>query len=303
MPADRAPGLMPSYLLATTARSLILLEGRTGKGWRVDTGREHYYGIARGFGGYCVGVRCRSNASAVPKQDERGRILVFDAGLRLQGEIAPAFPLRDIHQVLAHQGLLWVACSFDDMVAVYDGRRWGEWFPLGAPAAEPRDAHPFHSLSGFGDRLCVVAHNWGATTGKASELFFFRLPGRELDATVTLGNQAHNAWMQDGELMTCSSGEGLLLGVNGSRVATGGFPRGVCNAGGETYVGITEFAPRPERDDSRGWIAAFGPRWVRRRTIFLEGEGMVTDLLAVPGAEAEAMLRNLAPEAIAYPVE
>jgi hypothetical protein len=294
---------MASYLLATTARSLILLEGRSGRGWRIDTGREHYYGIARGFGGFCVGVRCRANASAVPKQDERGRILVFDDRLRLRAELAPSFPLRDIHQVLVHRGRLWVACSFDDMVAVYDGRSWEEWFPLGAPAGEPRDVHHFNSLSGFGDRLCVVAHNWGATTGKASELFFFRLPGRELVETVTLGSQAHNAWLQDGELMTCSSGEGLLLGVNGSRVETGGFPRGVCSAGGETYVGITEFLQRPERDDSRGWIAAFDARWARRRTIFLAGEGMVTDLLALPGATAEAVLRDLAQDSIAFPVE
>lgn len=131
-------------------------------------------------------------------------------------------------------------------------------------ASVPRDVHHFNSLTGFGDQICVVAHNRGAQTGRPSELYFFRLPERTPSATVVLGSEAHNAWLHGAELMTCSSGDGLLLGVNGTRIETAAdSPRGVCRVGGETCIGLTEFPRRPERDLSKGWIAAFDERWTR----------------------------------------
>ena len=57
---------MTSFLLVTTSNSLLLLDGGSGSGWRIDSGKEHYYGIARGMGVFYVGNRYRSNASAVP---------------------------------------------------------------------------------------------------------------------------------------------------------------------------------------------------------------------------------------------
>ena len=295
--------MTPRHLLATTSKSLLLIDGASGAAHLIDGGRAHYFGISRGLGVYYVGNRGRSNTSPLPKDRERGKVLVFDAELRLTEELAAPFALRDMHQLLFHDGSLWVTCSFDNMVAVFDGRAWREWFPLGPPVAEPRDTHHFNSLTGFGDQLCVLAHNLGALTARGSELHFFTLPDLQPAGVVALGAQAHNVWLHGSELMTCSSGEGRLVGANGTVVETGGFPRGVCRVGGETYVGLSEFAQRADRDDSRGQLLVFDAQWGRRRVIDLDGQGMVTDLLALSAVEAQCILDSGAQrETLSFPV-
>ncbi len=69
-------------------------------------------------------------------------------------------------------------------------------------------------------------------------------------------------------------------------MSTGGFPRGIAYLGDEVFVGISEFSPRKDRDDSKGEIAVFDRKWCRRRTITLGSHGMITDLVAIPAADA-----------------
>jgi hypothetical protein len=284
-----------AYLLVTTSNSLLLIETRNGLGYRLDTGRHHYYGVTRKLGGYFVGVRYRPNTSVTSKAQESGKILHFDQSMRFVDEISPPFPMRDIHQILVHDNKLWVTCSYDNMIAVFDGNDWDAWYPLGTPQQEPFDINHFNSVVGFGNELCVVAHNLSRSTGKPSELLFFKLPEKVLIRRLSLGSSAHNVWLHNGSLMTCSSGEGRLLSVNGCTVETGGFPRGVAYLQREICIGISEFASRPDRDLGRGWIKIFDPYWNLCRTIEITEEGMVTDLLAVSLVEAERILsaRNM----------
>ena len=287
----------------TTSQSLLLLETQSGSGYCLDTGRHHYYGVARDLGHYYVGVRNRPNTSPIPKDQEKGSILCFDQAVCFLLEIKPPFPIRDIHQILVYDGKLWVTCSFDNMIAVFDGISWDTWHPLGTSQEEPHDVNHFNSLTAFGNELCLVAHNWGATTGKLSELHFFRMPDRRWVRSIKLGSQAHNAWLHEGDLMTCSSAEGLLVSAKGKKIDTGGFPRGIAYVGDEIHVGISEFASRPDRDLGRGWIQVFDREWNLLRTLDMTGEGMVTDMLAISPDDAARILRRQNISLINYPVK
>lgn len=280
------------FLLVTTSKSLLLLETTTGSCYCVDTGRDHYYGIARGFGCYYVGARYRANTSPIPKELERGRILRLGVDGSLLDEMEPPFPLRDMHQMLVHNGRLWVTCSYDNMIATFDGSSWDRWFPVGKPDGEPYDKNHFNSLAAFGDALCVVAHNWSVGSGKSSELLFFHMPDMSLDQRISLGSCSHNVWLHRGELMTCSSAEGCLVGERGLTVSTGGFPRGVAYVGNEICIGVTEFASRPERDLGKGWIRVYDHDWKGLRTLEIHDQGMITDILGISDLDAERMRAN-----------
>jgi hypothetical protein len=277
--------IQPSQLIVTTSKSLLALDPVDGTIRVLDSGREHYYGVTKSLDTYYVGIRHRSNASPIPKDQERGRILVFDQAFRFREEIGPDFPLRDIHQITMHAGMLWVTCSYDNMVAVFDGVRWRQWYPLGEPDSEYRDRNHFNSISAFANQLCVVAHNLGSDATKPSELLFYNLPELKLVRRVALGFQSHNAWLHGDELMTCSSGEGRLRGINGTEVLTGGFPRSAAYANDEIYIGLSEFSARKDRDESKGEIVVFGPKWEKRRTLSLSGHGMITDMLAITAGD------------------
>ena len=280
------------YLLITTSRSLLLVETVSGTCYCLDNSRDHYYGITRDFGQYYVGVRNRANNSLVQKEQERGTILRFSASATFIGEIEPPFPMRDIHQILVYGGRLWVTCTHDNLIAFFDGFSWDTWHPLGVSSDVPYDKNHFNSVIAFGNTLCVVAHNLGASTGRLSELLFFHLPDMVLDRRVQLGSCAHNAWLHRGELMTCSSADGILIGENGSKIITGGFPRGIAYSEGEINVGISEFASRPDRDLGKGWVKVFNFNWELLRTIEIIDQGMVTDIYSLSLNEANKIITN-----------
>ncbi len=262
--------------LVTTSRSVILLDGLSASGFRITSGKGLYYGIARDADFTFVAARNRLVSSTVPIDQERGEILAFDGDLNNARSLKGSFALRDIHQILAHEGKLWVTCAFDNMIAIYNGRDWVQWHPCGNGDKQPADVNHFNSLSVFGNELCVVAHNHGP-----SDLMFFELPDLRPSRSVTLGHSAHNAWLHQEELMTCSSEDGCILGVNGTRVETGGFPRGIAYVNDEIYVGVSERAERGERDFSNANILVFDRRWHRVRSIALPGEGMVLDIMPI----------------------
>jgi hypothetical protein len=269
----------PIWLLVTTSKSLLLIDPQSGRGYRIDEGRGLYYGIAIDEDQIWVGARCRLVSSSIPQDEERGQILLFDRHWRCDALPPAPFPLRDIHQILLHQGQLWVTCSFDNAVAIYDDTRgeWSLWHPLGIPQGEPKDLNHFNTLAIFDQRLCVVAHNKGD-----SDLLFFQLPDGALVDSIRLGNQAHNVWRRGPAWAMCSSGEGKLVGTDGWTVETGGFPRGIAFLGAEICVGISEIAERAQRDFTTSQLALFNDRWELQQRIQLIDEGLLLEICPLP---------------------
>ena len=267
---------MSRTLLVTTSHSLLRVDAETGAYQPLHRGRGLYFGIATDGTRYFVAARGRMVSSADAAEGERGAILVFDRAMRPLGELAPPFPMRDMHEILWKNGKLWVTCSFDNMIAVLDesSGSWESWYPFGPTPQPPYDVNHLNSLAFDAGDLCVIAHNRGP-----SELLRFDPTSRALLSRTPFGIQSHNIRRtREGALITCSSGDGTLVSLQGWRLEVGGFTRGIAIFEDETYVGVSEIAERQERDLSTGQLAVYDRAWNRVRTFALPGEGLVLDL-------------------------
>ena len=290
-------------VLATTSQSLLLVDCISGEARVLHRGAGLYYGIARMRSGFAVAARRRLVSSQAPREKECACILLVDRDLRLRETLEAPFPLRDVHQIACFDERLWVTCSFDDMVALYDGSIWARWtpeLPSAADAAHPaREAQPdHHHFNSFfiDDReIGLLAHNHGP-----SDLHFFDRRTRSFRRTVSLGRQAHNVWRDDDALVTCSSIEGKLVGTDGWSLTTGGFPRGVCFDADHRAIGISALSERGQRDFASAAIALYDPRWRLLHYVHLVREGMILDLLPLTDAEFDTAAKRL--EHVAFPV-
>jgi len=264
-------------LLLTTSHSFLLLDTDSGVSYPLDRGHGLYYGIARHKDKIYVAARQRLVSSEIDQANERGEILIFDQSLQTCGKLCAPFPLRDMHEIAWHDGKLWVASSFDDMVAIYDGADWEQWFPLGVDADGPRDVHHFNSFMFDTERIWILAHNRGS-----SELLAFSINTRAPVERIALGNCGHNIWLENQQLLTCSSMEGKLLGNTGFVLETGGFPRGVAFDRKCRCVGISAMAERKERDLTTGKLMIFDRDWKLQKEIELPEEGLILDMLPLP---------------------
>jgi len=265
-------------VLATTSRSFLRVDALTGAVEVLHRGAGLYYGIAAWCGQVFVAARRRMVSSDAPAETEAGAILVFDRQLRHVGTLEAPFALRDLHGIaFDDDGVLWATCSYDDLVARWDGRQWIRWHPLGEPVGEPRDVHHFNSLSFDNGLVWVLAHNRGP-----SELMGFDRRSLALRSRVELGDQAHDIWREGGRLHTCSSADGRVVGEGGFEVPTGQFPRGYLRAGGLRLVGLSELAERHERDFTTAAIRRYDEGWTMQGEIRLPGEGLLLALAAPP---------------------
>jgi hypothetical protein len=263
-------------LLVSTSHSLLQVDPASGRVHPVHRGLGLYFGIASDGDRYYVAARRRLVSSELSQHDESGRILVFDRSMYLQDIVAAPFPLRDMHEILWHEGSLWITCSFDDMVAIWTPAvdRWDVWHPLGSDPDDPFDKNHLNSLAMIDGAMCVIAHNRGP-----SELLRYDIPTRTLLSREPFGNQAHNIrTLRDGALMTASSGEGTLISTNGWKLDVGGFTRGILLGERENYVGVSEIAERSERDFTTGRIVVYDKDWKHLREISLPGEGLLLDI-------------------------
>lgn len=259
-------------LLITTSYSVLELNTKNGCYRRIHQGKGLYYGIAVTEDKIFVAARNRMVSSDKPTEDERGEILVFGPKLKLEGRVKPIFPLRDMHQIAWHEGKLWVICSYDNLIAIWDGREWEQWFPLGETQNSQKDMYHYNSFLFEDGVLWVLAHNRGP-----SELLAFSLVGRNLIKRIELGNHAHNIWREDGQLFTCSSVDGKIVGEYGFAIETGGFPRGYVSVNGERCVGVSELAERKYRDLSTATVRVYDRSWNFIKMISLHKEGLVLD--------------------------
>lgn len=261
-------------VVVTTSSSVLCVDLQTGEYSPLHRGSGLYYGVASNGSGIMVGARSRMVSSDELPADEQGEILFFDKNFSLSSTVRPyEFPMRDIHDITWNDECLWVTCSYDNMIAIWDGSRWEQWYPFGRTEAEPWDRNHFNTFFFEGEHVWLVAHNKGP-----SEMLQFNRRSRLLESRISLGYQAHNLWRENGHLYTCSSGEGAIVGTDGLRVETGGFPRGVAFGNGLRCVGVSELAERKARDLTTARIAVFDDRWKRVSEIQLPEEGLILDI-------------------------
>ena len=271
-------------LLVTTSQSLLHVDTDSGESTPLDRGRGLYYGIAHADDKLYVASRKRAVSSETEAATERGQILIFDRSLKACGVLHSPFPLRDLHEIAWHEGKLYASCSHDNMVAIYDGANWEQWFPLGGSLVGdvgPGDINHFNSFFFEDGLIWVLAHNRGN-----SELLGFTLATKELQQRLFLGSSAHNIWREDGQIFTCSSMEGKVIGDRGFVLETGNFPRGFARAENFRCVGVSAMAERKARDFTTGKLAIFDGDWKPVKEIVLMNEGLVLDVQLLPAGFA-----------------
>lgn len=252
----------------------------------VAQGDGLYYGLAvSDCGSVWTAARRALVSDAKPAKDEQGLIINLSVEPH---ELAapPSVPLRDLHDMGSYKDTLWVVCSYDDMIGIYHllDREWTWWQPLPLAESASPDQHHFNTITFEGDLVWLLAHRKGP-----SWLLAFPIEDALAGRTVApvekliLGEQAHNIWRQpDGELCTCSSIEGLLLGERGWKLETGGFPRGVAQTDAGWAVGISALKERKDRDFADAQLQLYDHEWLAYAELSLPSVGMVLDIIAVP---------------------
>ncbi len=262
------------YLL-TTSHAVLKFDSESCLYNEIHTACGLYYGVSQNEHFYFVAARGQLNSSPNPPVNERGSILVFDKALRLVDTWSCLFPLRDMHQILWWRDKLWVTCSFDNLVVMTaDGQDWQKWYPLGQSTTEPFDKNHFNSLTPTVNQLIVIATNKGA-----SDLLFFDADSLQLLQRMPMGIHAHNAWRNEDEWLTCSSGEGKIIGSKGFALTTGRFPRGVAFGSDEIIVGLSEMAERNERDFTDAALNIYTANWEFKKTITFPKYGLFLDVM------------------------
>jgi hypothetical protein len=255
--------------------------------YRIHSGNGLYFGLAHDMDGR-IYVACRNTTDGPENESvraaERGSILVFDSNLKISDELAAPFPLRDLHQILCFDEKLWVTCSFDNMLAIYDlaSKEWRRWYPAPDPADRGRDVHHFNTIAIIDNELCLVAHRFGA-----SELFFFSYPKLQLTRVIRMGRMAHNVFPFHGAIGTCSSEEGRILNTRGQSLEVSGFPRGIAITEQGNLIGISALAEREHRAKQDAIVRSYTPDWEFKADYILPGVGMVLDIMPLATARTE----------------
>lgn len=271
-----------SFLVSTT-HYLLAVDAEAGSVSHVHSGKGLYFGLTETPDSF-IYAACR-NATEGPENEsiratERGTILVLNRKLQVVGELYAPFPLRDVHGIACFDNQLWVTCSFDNMVAIYDlsANRWSQWYPAPNPADRGRDVHHFNTIRFINNKLCLIAHCFGP-----SQLWFYEYPSLQLHNMLPLGNMAHDVIEFQGALATCSSADGCIVNACGQQLITGGFPRGVGSTAAGNLVGVSIHAPRAERSEKDAILKWYSPDWHFRTEFLLQGAGMVLDILPLSG--------------------
>jgi hypothetical protein len=273
-----------SILITTTHHVLAYSDNA---GFRiVHTGKGLYYGLSQHDARIYISCRNRTEGpvDATVRAAEQGSVLVLNADtLEPVDELLPSyFPLRDVHGIAIVDQKLWVTCSFDNMIAVYDlgTGKWGQWYPAPDSTSRNRDVNHFNTIAMDVEsgQLQLLAHNNGP-----SELYSFHLPTCKLESIRGLGFQAHDIFSWQGSVATCSSGEGVLTNTAGWKLRTGGFPRGITHTQYSVWLGISDVVNRTDRHRATSIVRRYTRDWRSPVDYVLPQVGMVLGVLEFNG--------------------
>jgi hypothetical protein len=272
---------MANRFVVSTTHHLLALDPESHTLWRIHSGAGLYFGLAEGANGLLY-VACRNTVLGSDndqvRASEEGTILVIDHKFRVCDELRPVFPLRDVHGIACFDGRVWVTCSYDNMVAVYDlsTRDWNRWYPSPDPSHRGRDVHHFNTIRYIGGQICLLAHNSGP-----SELLLYDYPSLRFHSVIPLGHASHDLFMFENDIATCSSGDGWIVSRSGRRLRTGNFPRGVATTLDGNLLGLSMCSPRDKRPLQNGILRWYAPGWRFKADFFLRNVGMVLDILSI----------------------
>ncbi|HVK14978.1 MAG TPA: hypothetical protein VM597_39935 [Gemmataceae bacterium] len=239
----------------------------------IDRGRGIYFGLTRAGDRVFVAARNTGpDGQTVDPARPTNTVVEFPTGRSwaLHGT-------RGAHQIRWRDGLVWVMnCRAPELVAldptagtVVGGVDLGALVPdhlrHPAPAEHLTDAYHFNSLDFAGDRLFVLAHNWGygsfALELDAAEVL---TRPRVRQVHTGLGTQAHDVFADGDRLHVLDSGGGRLIECDGrgviGRAAGMGFARGLAANRDFFFIGHGTVGRREDRVTSPTYLSVVDRR-------------------------------------------
>jgi hypothetical protein len=270
---------MANRFVVSTTHHLLGLDPESKMLWRIHSGAGLYYGLAKDANGSLY-VACRNTVwgsdNDQVRASEEGAILVLDQNLRVCDKLRPQFPLRDVHGIACFDGRIWVTCSYDNLVAIFDlaTREWTRWYPATDPSHRDRDVHHFNTIQLVGGQVCLLAHNFGP-----SELLWYDYPSLRYHSAIPFGHASHDLFVFENAVATCSSADGWIVNSSGQRLRTGNFPRGVATTPDGNLLGLSMCSPRDKRQLQHAVLRWYASNWRFKSDFILQDVGMVLDIL------------------------
>lgn len=271
-----APQCEGRYVLVGTQCSLLLLDLVTMKQAIIHREYTGYYGITASDTHIYVGIRNNTKKHVLTKKSN-GIILVYDFNFTLIETLKPDFPLHEIHEILWHEGKLYITNTAYDMIAIYDGTIWQQWYPLGKNKGRKQDISHFNSISIYNDILYILAHNFGS-----SSVHIFSLQTKERIDTIQLGSLAHNMWLDRNDVYVCNSNEGTITSNKGFVKHIAEWPRGIALYKDVNVVGSSALGGHGARHGlHNAHIYVYDKEWNTKGFALLQGESQVYEVFPI----------------------
>ena len=256
---------MPEYMISASSGL-----------WHYDYAEDFVTNIPRGTKGYtdvtdAFGISWTSERMYVAWRHP-DEIVEYDlnfkpTGRSISNEGKPwGMLLGDIHQILCHDGRIWVTCCGYNCIQVYDAISFNlerVWNPcdghdsdeLGEESNNGKYKH-WNSIRIMGDRLYLVSHMYDCPPSKVWE---FSFPDLKFIRKIPGGECVHNVFFHDGALAVLSSKDGRILFPESGKSITffdrKPFWRGISQAGGRLALGFSsQCLSRAARPDVPGGV-------------------------------------------------
>ena len=277
-------------IVVSTSKAVFLVDIFNNRTQIIHEGSGLYYGITYTDNDLFIAARNNFTGDRISQQSEAGSILKFDISSGyFDREIKAPFPLRDLHQISIHDGILYLTCSYDNKIVIYDFNRWFEWYPNREITNGGVDRNHLNSFLITDSYIYLAAHNldkpseiWCFRNKTKIKLILNRLFGIPLRynpiKTFTLGKCIHNITKYQGQLITLNSQEGLVCGSKGFKFITGMFPRGLAICENYIFIGLSEFTERKNRDFTNSYLCILHKDWKVLKILKFEEMGLLLDI-------------------------
>jgi hypothetical protein len=269
-------------LAVTTTQAFWIVDYDAASAWQIDCGKGVYYGLS--FWDEYLFIAARQTGVGGNRDEQDNIILCYSDDLRLDRILKPPSPIRDAHQIMAADGVLYVASSYDDQIACYDIERdsWTFWQPFTPYGGPSLDTYHINSVFIGASEIFLAGlrpKGWVAR--------FDRLT-RKLIKRQDLGRETHNVWIDDRAMHVCSSSDPSILREDGKSFALPPhvLARGFCMQGECRFVGVSENLMREDRPFSNCSIFELDEKYKYIEALWLRGFGMLHDLRSIDWPDA-----------------
>jgi len=258
----------------TTTQAFWVLDYDAAFAWQIDCGKGVYFGIS--FWDDHLYVAARQARVGRNRDEQDNVILRYRDDLRLDKMIKAPKPIRDVHQIAAADGVLYVASSYDDEIACYgiEADDWTFWQPFVPYSGAGLDLHHINSIYITAEEIFLAGlrpKGWVARFDRST---------RKLISRQDLGTETHNVWLDGGVIHVCSSTDCAILREDhrSHPLLPNAWTRGCCVQDPRRFIGASENLSRSSRAFSNCAVLGVDEHYKYVGAVWLRGFGMLHDL-------------------------